>query len=171
MDMIEARQAVHDHLMWKPPVRPSRRPSPVVAVAALVAVLFIGAGLLIATLYAPNGRDTSAVVGFVTAAVGPTVVALLTLARGDRAAKLGVANADKLDSTIATVEQVAKDVNGHLQRHDALAANVMTVATGVAAAAGVVIDPARDMTSRSRADDLPGSDVPGADAPPLAPQI
>jgi hypothetical protein len=153
------------------PASVTRRVSPVVAVGALVALAFVGAGLLVATLFAPSGRDTTVVIGFVVSIIGPTVLTLLALIRGDHAAKLGASNAEKLDATIATVEKVAHDVNGHLQRHDELAANVMEVANGVAQAAGLNAGTPRNPQARTRSSDEHLPQVTDVQAAPLGEQV
>lgn len=151
----------------------TRRVSPLVVVAAVLGLVFIGSAALVASLFAPNGRDANVVTAFVLGTIAPTVVGLLALIRGDHAAQIGQANAERLVETAATVEQVAKDVNGHLARHDQLAQKVTNVAEGLARAAGVPVQ-MRDPASRTRSEDLGAAEVVTpvampADSGPLAP--
>lgn len=147
-----------------------RKLSPVVIIGATLALVFVAAGLLVATLFAPAGRDTTVIIGFVVSVVGPTILGLLTLIRGDHAAKLGADNARKLDLTIATVDQVARDVNGHLARHDTLEENVMQVAKGVAQVANAGLGAPRNPDARTRATDTPQPPASDQPAQPLADQ-
>lgn len=152
-----------------------RKLSPVVIVAAVLALVFIAAATLVATLFAPKGHDTAVVTAFVIGTIAPTIVGLMALVRGDHAVQVGERNAQSLAATAATVEQVATDVNGHLQRHDALAEKVADVAQTIASAAGVNVAPPRDPGARTRASDGPAplattsTPVP-ADVPPLSDQ-
>lgn len=152
----------------------SRRVSPLVIVAAVVSLVLIGAAALVASLYAPAGRDSSIITAFVLGTIAPTTVGLLALVRGDHAAILGQANARRLVATAAKVEQVAENVNGHLERHDALAGQVMEVADRLANSATPLAQIGRQSTTRSRSTDTdpdgPGLVDPGAaDSQPLAP--
>lgn len=157
------------------PVTVMRRVSPVVVIAAVVALAFIGAATLVATLFAPRGHDATVVTAFVLSTLAPTIVGLLALVRGDHAVQVGETNATRLVATAAKVEQVAQDVNGHLGRHDALAASVAQVAETVAAAAGVQVSVPRDPQTRTRDTDVPASSTTDAapavaDVAPLADQ-
>ena len=151
----------------------NRRVSPLVIVAAVVALVFIGVAALVASEFAPPGRDTQVVTAFVLSTLAPTVVGLLALVRGDHAVQQGETNAQRLVDTAATVEQVAKDVNGHLTRHDTLAASMTRTAETLATLATNATPVARAATERTRATD-PGQPAgqtaaAPADAPPLAP--
>lgn len=157
------------------PVTVIRRVSPVVIIAAVVALSFIGAATLVATLFAPRGHDATVITAFVLSTLAPTIVGLLALVRGDHAVQVGETNATRLVATAAKVEQVAQDVNGHLGRHDQLAQAVANVAETVAAAAGVEVAMPRDPETRTRSADVTaelgtGGDPAAVDVPPLADQ-
>lgn len=151
----------------------TRKVSPLVVIAAVVALVFIGTAALVATLYAPPGHDANVITAFVLGTLAPTVVGLLALIRGDHAVQQGEQNAQRLVDTAAKVEEVAHNVNGHLEAHQELAERVTTVAEGIAAAAGVPVQ-VRSTASRTRSGDGTSTTVTeqipaGMDAPPLAP--
>ena len=154
-------------------VQRQRSVSPIVIVAAIVALAFLAVGALVVEQWAPAGHDTSVVTGFILGTLAPTIVGLLALVRGDHAVQQGKANAELVAATADTVEKVAENVNGHLERHQELAEKVTNVAEGIAAAAGIPVK-VRDPASRTRGTDTTRELVvdqitPGLDAPPLAP--
>lgn len=151
----------------------TRKVSPIVIIAAVVSMAFIGAGALVATLFAPPGRDANIITAFVLGTIAPTTVGLLALVRGDHAVQQGEQNAVRLADTAAKVVEVAQNVNGHLDAHQELAERVTNVAEGIANAAGIPVQ-VRDPASRSRAGDTDPVTIleqvpPSADTGPLAP--
>lgn len=144
--------------------------SPLVLVVVILGVGFLGAGLLIASLYAPTGKDATYVTGFVITVIGPALLGLVAAVRADHAARVGNANAVSLATATQAIEKVQADVNGHLSEHVAQTTKALEVAaqvTSVAEQAGIV---ARAPGTRTRADDPPAIPAQSGDLAPLADQ-
>lgn len=146
-------------------------PSPLVIVAAIVAMVCIAVGALVIGEFAPANANSAVVTGFVLGTVAPTIMGLLALLRGDHAVRVGQDNAAKLVATSAKVAEVAKNVNGHLERHDDLAEKLTDTADSLARLATSGTPIARAATARTRATDVARTDATGTpvvtDAPPL----